>query len=197
MSKAWQESLAGLAARPTTPWELWSQGFDYAVDAAQRSILFWDTMRQRGINYRVHKRKGQPPLLHFDYETVLDARKFPRPVNYALLKIVPPEGVVVPLRRVVHRVHARFMHEGGVVVEPSVTAWITTRRGEDDWSAQLEPLAELAVTVAARLDAGDVTGPLVRELRSTLLELRRGEDGADAFELLAAELSAAVRDSQD
>jgi hypothetical protein len=89
------------------------------------------------------------------------------------------------------------MHEGGVVVEPSVTAWITTRRGEDDWSAQLEPLAQLAVTVAARLDAGDVTGPLVRELRSTLLELRRGEDGGDAFELLAAELSAAVRDSQD
>lgn len=109
----------------------------------------------------------------------------------------PPEGVVVSLRRVVNRVHARFMHEGGVVVELSVTAWITTRRGEDDWSAQLEPLAQLAVTVAARLDAGDVTGPLVRELRSTLLELRRGEDGGDAFELLAAELSAAVRDSQD
>jgi hypothetical protein len=83
------------------------------------------------------------------------------------------------------------------VVEPSVTAWITARRGESDWSAELEPLAELAVAVAARLDAGDVTGPLVRELRSTLLELRCSKDGGDAFELLAAELSAAVRDSQD
>jgi hypothetical protein len=89
------------------------------------------------------------------------------------------------------------MHGGGGVVEPSVAAWIATRRGEDDWSPQLEPLAQLAVTVASRLDAGDVTGPLVRELRSTLLELRRGEDGADAFELLAAELSAAVRESKD
>ncbi|MGA7478405.1 MAG: DUF3141 domain-containing protein, partial [Azonexus sp.] len=45
---------------------------DYAVDFAQRAILFWDTMRQRGNNFREHQKKGLPPLLHFAYETVLD-----------------------------------------------------------------------------------------------------------------------------
>ena len=39
---------------------------------------------------------------------------------------------------------------------------------------------------------GDVSGPLVKELRALLAELRREEVAGDAFELLAAELSAAV-----
>ena len=40
----------------------------YAVDFAQRSILFWDTLRQRGNNFLEHERQGLPPVLHFDYE---------------------------------------------------------------------------------------------------------------------------------
>ncbi len=43
--------------------------------------------------------RGQPPVLHFDYETVLDGRGFERPVNYALVRIVPPAGVVVDAGR--------------------------------------------------------------------------------------------------
>ena len=72
---------------------------DYAVDFAQRAILFWDTMRQRGNDFREHQKKGLAPLLHFDYETVLDARKFARPVNYTLFRIVPPKGVTVDPKR--------------------------------------------------------------------------------------------------
>jgi hypothetical protein len=72
---------------------------DYAVDFAQRAILFWDTMRQRGNDFREHQKKGLPPLLHFEYETVLDARKFTRPVNYTLLCIIPPKGVTVDPKR--------------------------------------------------------------------------------------------------
>ena len=33
---------------------LLAPAFEYAVDAAQRSILFWDVMRQRGNQYREH-----------------------------------------------------------------------------------------------------------------------------------------------
>jgi pimeloyl-ACP methyl ester carboxylesterase len=77
----------------------WSDWVDYAVDAAQRSVLFLDTMRERGNNYLKHVQAGQPPLLHFDHETVMDGRKLPRPVNYALLRIVPPEGVKVDAKR--------------------------------------------------------------------------------------------------
>jgi uncharacterized protein DUF3141 len=34
-----------------------------------------------------HERQGMPPLLDFKYETILDARRFEQPANYALLRI--------------------------------------------------------------------------------------------------------------
>ncbi|MGF6986169.1 hypothetical protein QFZ99_005710 [Paraburkholderia atlantica] len=67
----------------------------YAVDVAQRSLLFWDTMRERGTQYVENTSQGLKPVLHFDYDVVLDGRHFARPVNYALLHIKPPEDVIV------------------------------------------------------------------------------------------------------
>src|SRR5262245_27258360 len=93
------EGAEAKSSLPATPFDWWKQWFDYSVDVAQRSILFWDTLRQRGNTYLEHERAGKPPVLHFDYETVLDARKFERPVNYALLRILPPKGVTVDPRR--------------------------------------------------------------------------------------------------
>jgi pimeloyl-ACP methyl ester carboxylesterase len=74
-------------------------GYRYVVDAMQRSILFWDTMRQRGDGYIEHVLQGMPPLLHFDHDMVMDGRTFERPVNYAMLRIRPPEGVAVDPRK--------------------------------------------------------------------------------------------------
>jgi pimeloyl-ACP methyl ester carboxylesterase len=65
---------------------------DYLVDAAQRCILFWDTLRQRGNQYLEHLAQGQPPVLIFDYETILDGRRLKRPVNYALVRIKDRRG---------------------------------------------------------------------------------------------------------
>jgi pimeloyl-ACP methyl ester carboxylesterase len=93
LSKAYAECATALAERPVAPSDIWSQWFDYATDFAQRSILFWDTLRERGNNFVEHNREGLPPVLHFGYETVVDGRKLRRPVNYALVRIVPPEGV--------------------------------------------------------------------------------------------------------
>ena len=73
--------------------------YNYAVDATQRSILFWDTLRQRGNNFIENSAEGLKPVLHFDYETVLDGRGFDKPVNYALLSITPPAGVTVDPRK--------------------------------------------------------------------------------------------------
>ena len=88
---------AALASQPAAAsWQAW---FDYLADAGQRSVLFWDTLRQRGNNYVEHKRAGMPPLLHFDYSMVVDGRTLSRPVNYALVSIVPPRGVEVDPRR--------------------------------------------------------------------------------------------------
>jgi hypothetical protein len=55
------------------------QGFDpfapaveYMADAAQRSILFWDVMRQRGNQYREHLAQAAPHVLNYQGELVVD-----------------------------------------------------------------------------------------------------------------------------
>jgi len=59
----------------------------YQRDVWERTVLFWDTLRQRANNMLEHERAGLPPLIDFKYETLLDARRFERPANYALLRI--------------------------------------------------------------------------------------------------------------
>ncbi len=111
ISKAVQET----AAKPLSPLDAWTQAGQYAVDSAERSILFWDTLRQRGNNFVEHEREGLPPVLHFQYETILDGRTFARPVNYALLRIVPPAGVTVdPKRRPYVIIDPRGGHGPGI-----------------------------------------------------------------------------------
>lgn len=71
----------------------------YAVDAGQRAVLYLEALWNRGNNYLEQASDGLAPVLHFDSEIVLDGRTLERPVNYALLRIVPPEGVTVDARR--------------------------------------------------------------------------------------------------
>ena len=112
-SKAFDKHLGGL--KPMTPWESAIEMGRYGVDFVQRSILFWETMRQRGINYLEHERAGKPPVLHFDYRMVMDARTFPRPVNYALVQIIPPDGMTVdPGRRPYIIIDPRAGHGPGI-----------------------------------------------------------------------------------
>ncbi|MHC5109387.1 MAG: DUF3141 domain-containing protein [Planctomycetota bacterium] len=73
------------------PADLFASACEYAVDTWQRSILFWDVMRQRGDIFLEHRAKGKPPVLEFEYETLMDGRTFPRPANYALLRMIPPK----------------------------------------------------------------------------------------------------------
>ncbi len=76
----------------TDTWNLLQSGVSYAVDYAQRSVLFWDILRERGNIFIEHEKQGSPPLLAFDWEMISDGRTFERPVNYALVRIIPPEG---------------------------------------------------------------------------------------------------------
>jgi pimeloyl-ACP methyl ester carboxylesterase len=87
-----QALTATPASKPEDAWRAWSA---YATDWPQRCVLFWDTLRQRGNNFLEHERAGNPPLLAYDYETIVDGRKLARPVNYALVRIIPPPGVAV------------------------------------------------------------------------------------------------------
>ncbi|HKM38543.1 MAG TPA: DUF3141 domain-containing protein [Thiopseudomonas sp.] len=61
---------------------------EYWVDFCQRSLLYLDALRQRGDNTLAHEAAGYPLLLKFPYETLIDGRDLPRPVNYSLLKII-------------------------------------------------------------------------------------------------------------
>lgn len=61
---------------------------EHQRDLLERSVIFWDTLRQRADNMLEHERIGLPPLLDFKYETILDGRSFDAPANYALLRIV-------------------------------------------------------------------------------------------------------------
>ena len=68
---------------------------DYWVDAWQRSILLLDVLRQRGNNCVEHNARKAPNVLSFEAELVLDGRSLPRPVNYGLVRIIPPKGTSI------------------------------------------------------------------------------------------------------
>ncbi len=77
------------------PISLTQSAAEYIVDGWQRSILFLDIMRQRGNHYIDHESTGQPPVLFFGYEMLIDGRTFERPVNYALVKIQAPKNAKI------------------------------------------------------------------------------------------------------
>ena len=87
-AKASSATLAGagtISRSAKTPTQVPTQ--TYAQDVFERWVLFLDALRTRADNMIEHERQGLPPLLDFKYETVLDARRFEEPANYALLRI--------------------------------------------------------------------------------------------------------------
>jgi hypothetical protein len=103
------------ADRPAPQFGFLSAAAEYMVDAAQRSILFWDVMRQRGNAYRDHLKQTAPHVLDYDVDLILDGRAFARPVNYALVRVRAPEGIDVdPTRRPFIVVDPRAGHGPGI-----------------------------------------------------------------------------------
>jgi hypothetical protein len=94
---------------------LLAPAFEYMTDAAQRSVMFLDVLRQRGNQYREHLAEAAPHVLDYQVEVVLDGRKFEPPVNYALVRIVPPKTVEIdPSRRPFVVVDPRAGHGPGI-----------------------------------------------------------------------------------
>jgi len=88
---------------------------DYLLDAMQRSVLYTDIMRKRGNVYLEHVSAGQPPVLTFDYEIIMDGRDMERPTNFKLARILPPEGVTIdPDLRPVIIIDPRAGHGPGI-----------------------------------------------------------------------------------
>src|SRR5262245_32460698 len=69
--------------------------FDYVRDAFERSVLFLDILRHRGNDYLEQSRRQAPHVLNFEFKLLVDGRELPKPVNYALVEIVPPADVTI------------------------------------------------------------------------------------------------------
>jgi pimeloyl-ACP methyl ester carboxylesterase len=78
---------------------LFASAFEYLVDTGQRSVLFLDVMRQRGVQYREHLAETAPHVLNYAVDLIIDGRKLQRPVNYGLVRVAPPSGVEIDTRR--------------------------------------------------------------------------------------------------
>jgi len=104
-------ALRRLPARPPGFAEVW----EFTIDMVRRTVLFLDVLRQRGNNFLAYEASGKPPLLAFDYEILIDGRHLPDPVNYCLVRIVPPEGVTVdPDKRPYLIIDPRAGHGAGI-----------------------------------------------------------------------------------
>ncbi len=99
----------------TLQFGLFAPAIEYFIDAAQRTVLFWDVMRQRGNQYREHLTETAPHVLDFDAELIADGRQLDRPVNYCLVRIIPPVDVEIdPTRRPFVIVDPRAGHGPGI-----------------------------------------------------------------------------------
>jgi len=94
---------------------MFAPAVEYMTDAAQRTILFMDVMRQRGNDYREHVKQTAPHVLDYEVKLLIDGRKLERPVNYGLVEVLPPKGVTIdPIRRPFVIVDPRAGHGPGI-----------------------------------------------------------------------------------
>jgi pimeloyl-ACP methyl ester carboxylesterase len=88
---------------------------EYWLDAWQRSILALDVLRERGNVYLERTAQNAPNVLSFAFEPIRDGRTLPKPVNYALVRIVPPaEQPVDPAKPPFIVVDPRAGHGPGI-----------------------------------------------------------------------------------
>ncbi len=72
---------------------------EYATDFWQRSLIFLDILRQSGNQQAEMTSRSVSPVPIYDYEMVLMGTSLPRPVNYGLVRVVPPKGAVIDQTR--------------------------------------------------------------------------------------------------
>src|ERR1700704_4111038 len=94
-----QTHTSSIGASFASPFGMFAPAMEFMIDTAQRSVLFWDVMRQRGDQYREHQAETAPNVLDYKVELVVDGRTLARPVNYVLARVVPPAGVEIDAAR--------------------------------------------------------------------------------------------------
>lgn len=124
--------------------------FSYAMDALQRGIMTIDTLRERGNNDFAHERAGTPPVLDYDFEVVIDGYSLPRPVNYMLLKILPPAGIASdPAKQPYMIIDPRAGHGAGIGgFKPDSQVGVALRAGHPVYFVAFHPHPVPGQTIA-------------------------------------------------
>ena len=150
------------------PFSAYKDMLEYLIDAGQRSVLYWDVMRQRGNQYLEHMAQTAPHVLQFDHELILSGRTLPRPVNYGIVKIRPPEGTVIDDRkRPFVVIDPRAGHGpgiGGFKAESEIGE--AMRAGHACYFIGFTPVPEAGQTIEAVIEAWAVFLERVTELHA-------------------------------
>ncbi len=67
--------------------------FEYLSDGYQRLVLFLDILRQRGDQQAKMAARPMGTVLRYKQEQLMSGYSFPRPMNYSLSRIIPPQGM--------------------------------------------------------------------------------------------------------
>ncbi|MFZ4379300.1 MAG: DUF3141 domain-containing protein [Polynucleobacter sp.] len=139
----------------SNPIELMKSWGEYVTDSNQRRALVFDTLRKRGNVYVDHIESGMPPVLDFKYEIIMDGRELSSPVNYLLLKIVPPKGVVIDEKRApVMIIDPRAGHGAGIGgFKPDSQVGDAFADGHQVYFVAFRPMPEPEQTLADVCDA--------------------------------------------
>jgi pimeloyl-ACP methyl ester carboxylesterase len=152
LQKAKAKSTDLMSANPSEWWNQWSE---YLTDSIQRSALVFDTLRKRGNGYVEHLESGMPPVLDFKYEVIIDGQNLSSPVNYMLLKIVPPKKVVIDETRApVMIIDPRAGHGAGIGgFKPDSQVGDAFADGHAVYFVAFRPMPEPSQTIADIRDA--------------------------------------------
>lgn len=120
--RSWRENLAAqaktLANLPKPSPALLARApkdlVSYGVDFAQRGVLYTEIMRQRGDQYFEHIDAGQPPVLEYDWEMIMDGADLDDPVNYFLVRVLPGDHVIDETKRPFIIIDPRAGHGPGI-----------------------------------------------------------------------------------
>ncbi|MGP5309927.1 DUF3141 domain-containing protein [Vreelandella alkaliphila] len=127
----------------------------YWRDSLERSVLYWDVMRERGNQYLEHMEQTKPNVLGFDTEVLIDGRTLPHPTNYELLRVLPPSHIQIdPEKRPFVVVDPRAGHGPGIGgFKPDSELGVALKAGHPCYFIGFLPFPEPGQTVEDVVEA--------------------------------------------
>ena len=122
---------------------------EYWRDAAQRGVLFTETLNKRGNTYVAQSAKTAPHVLTFPVEILRDGRTLERPANYALVRVVPANDATIdPAKPPVVVVDPRAGHGPGIGgMKPESEIGVALRAGHPVYFIGFLPKPEPGQTI--------------------------------------------------